>query len=43
MKNSPDKAYVDISKYESEFGILNKTSLDLGVSGLINWYKNYKR
>ncbi len=42
MKNSPDKAYVDISKYESEFGTLNKTPLELGISKLIDWYKNYK-
>jgi nucleoside-diphosphate-sugar epimerase len=42
MKNSPDKAYVDISKYESEFGVLNKTPLELGISRLIDWYKNYK-
>lgn len=42
IKNSPDKAYVDISKYENEFGTLNKTSLQEGVLEMLNWYKNYE-
>ena len=43
LKNSPDKAFVDISRYEQEFGILNKTDFKEGLSKAIEWYKNYEQ
>ena len=43
LKNSPDKAFVDISRYEQEFGILNKTDFKEGLSKAIEWYKNYEK
>lgn len=41
LANSPSKACVDISRYEQEFGKLNKTSLQDGLKKCIKWYKNY--
>lgn len=42
LANSPNKACVDISRYESEFGQLNKTPLEDGLKKCIEWYKNYE-
>ena len=42
LKDSPDEAFVDISRYESEFGKLNKTSLEDGLKNTITWYKKYE-
>jgi nucleoside-diphosphate-sugar epimerase len=42
LANSPNKAYVDISRYESEFGILNKTNLETGLQKCIEWYNKYE-
>jgi nucleoside-diphosphate-sugar epimerase len=39
--NSPSKAFVDISRYEEEFGVLNSTNLKDGLVKCIDWYKNY--
>lgn len=42
LKNSPNKAYVDITRYESEFGVLNKTNLNDGIKKCVDWYNNYE-
>jgi len=42
LKNSPNKAFVDITRYESEFGTLNKTSLNDGIKKCVDWYNNYE-
>jgi nucleoside-diphosphate-sugar epimerase len=42
LANSPNKACVDISRYESEFGNLNKTSLETGLKNCIEWYNKYE-
>ena len=42
LVNSPSKACVDISRYEQEFGQLNKTSLKDGLKKCIEWHKNYE-
>ena len=41
LQSSPNKACVDISRYELEFGKLNKTPLKYGLEKCIKWYKNY--
>jgi nucleoside-diphosphate-sugar epimerase len=42
LANSPSKACVDVSRYEQEFGQLNKTSLKDGLKKCIEWHKNYE-
>lgn len=42
LANSPSKACVDVSRYEKEFGQLNKTSLKDGLKKCIEWHKNYE-
>lgn len=42
LKNSPNKACVDITRYESEFGVLNKTNLYDGIKKCVEWYNNYE-
>jgi UDP-glucuronate decarboxylase len=42
LKNSPDKACVDITRYEEEFGVLNKTDFNDGLLKSIEWYQNYE-
>jgi UDP-glucuronate decarboxylase len=40
IKDSPKDARVCISRYEEEFGTLNKISLKDGIKQLISWYEN---
>jgi len=42
LSGSPSKACVDISRYEKEFGKLNKTNFTEGLRRCVEWYKNYE-
>jgi len=42
LQDSPNKAFVDIKRYEEEFGQLNTVELNYGVAKMLEWYKNYE-
>lgn len=43
LKGSPKASFVDISKYQSEFGNIDFVPLEVGLSRCVDWYLKYKR